>query len=79
MSQTKNARAGNETFEVFGRDHLERPLQHLGTVRAENKSLAIAHARFVYSEREWVELCLSPTSSFSGCMRAGEDGQVGMA
>jgi len=44
MAKTKKARAGDKTFEVFGRDHAERPLQHLGTVRAENKQLAIAHA-----------------------------------
>jgi len=79
MANVKKARAGEETFEVFGRDHAERPLQHLGTVRAENKQLAIAHARFVYSERLWVEMCLSPTQSFSGCMGPGQDGLVGMA
>ena len=79
MAKIKQARAGDRTFEVFGRDHAERPLQHLGTVRAENKQLAIAHARFVYSERLWVEMCLSPTYSFSGCMGAGQDGMVGMA
>ena len=42
MAKIKQARAGDRTFEVFGRDDAERPLQHLGTVRAENKQLAIA-------------------------------------
>ena len=37
-------------YEVFARDNPERPLQHIGTVQAENEQLAIAHARFVYSE-----------------------------
>ena len=79
MSNTKAARLGSETYEVFGRDHIERPLQHLGTVKAENKPLAMARARFVYSERPWVELCLAPTVSFAGCLKPGEDGVVGIA
>lgn len=79
MSESKRARIGGETFEVFARDNPERPLQHIGTVQAENTKLAVARARMVYSERPWVEMCISPTSSFSGCLRPGEDGIVGMA
>jgi 1,2-phenylacetyl-CoA epoxidase PaaB subunit len=79
MSGTKKAEAGNESFEVFGRDNPERPLQHIGSVQAQNKQLAVARARFVYSERPWAELCLAPTASFSGCLKPGDDGKVGMA
>ena len=79
MSDTKRAHMGGETFEVFARDNAERPLQHIGTVQAENKQLAVARARFVYSERPWAELCLAPTASFSGCLKPGDDGKVGMA
>lgn len=79
MSEPSKTSQTNESYEVFGRDNVERPLQHLGTVQAPNKLLAVAHAKFVYSERPWVELCLSPTTTFSGCLKAGQDGQVGMA
>jgi len=68
-----------ENYEVFARDNPERPLQHIGTVQAENKELAIAHARFVYSERIWVELLIAPTNSFSNCMKPQLQGVVGMA
>ena len=52
--------SGNMTFEVFGRDQLERPLSHIGSIRAPNQDLAVARARFMYSERQWVELCVVP-------------------
>ena len=68
-----------ENYEVFARDNPERPLQHVGTVQAENRELAIAHARFVYSERPWAELLISPTKSFSNCMKPHVKGVVGMA
>lgn len=79
MSEPSKKSQKTENYEVFGRDNVERPLQHLGTVQAPNTLLAIAHAKFVYSERPWVELCLSPTKTFSGCLAAGQDGQVGIA
>ena len=68
-----------EHYEVFARDNPERPLQHIGTVQAENIELAIAHARFVYSERIWEELQIAPTSSFSNCLKPQLKGVVGMA
>lgn len=79
MNTTKKIDVELHSYEVFGRDHVERPLQHLGTVQGANRNVAVAHARFVYSERQWVELCLSPTDSFSGCLHAGTDGRVGVA
>ena len=68
-----------ENYEVFARDNPERPLQHIGTVQAENRELAIAHARFVYSERIWAEMQIAPTNSFSDCMKPHLKGVVGMA
>lgn len=73
-ADTKNM----QDFEVFGREHIERPLQHLGSVEAENTELAIARARFVYSEREWIELCIAPTNEFYGCLKKDQKGVVGV-
>ncbi len=79
MSILKSGTLKGDTYEVFGRDHKEKPLQHLGSIVAENHKLAVAHARFTYSERPWVELNVAPTASFSDCLRAGVTGKVGMA
>ena len=65
-------------FEVFGRDQVERPLSHIGSIVAPNQELAVARARFLYSEREWVELCVAPADAFVGCLAADQVG-VGMA
>jgi len=64
---------------VFARDNPERPLQHIGTVQAENEQLAIAHARFVYSERPWAELIIAPSDGFLDCLRTGKRGVIGIA
>ena len=66
-------------YEVFARDNPERPLQHIGTVQAENEQLAIAHARFVYSERPWAELTIAPSDGFLDCLRSGKRGVIGIA
>ena len=80
MTAKKTGSTSNgENYEVFARDNPERPLQHIGTVQAENKELAIAHARFVYSERIWAELLIAPTNSLSNCMKPQLQGVVGMA
>ena len=69
----------DEIFEVFGRDQVERPLSHVGTIVAPNQELAVARARILYSERRWVELCVAPAKSFMGCLKPGQNGIVGMA
>lgn len=79
MAKKQYPKQTGEDYEVFARDHVERPLQHVGTVQAENRELAIAHARFVYSERIWVELCVAPTQSFSNVLKPEKKGIVGMA
>ena len=66
-------------FEVFGRDQVERPLSHIGSIVAPNQQLAVARARILYSERRWVELCVAPAESFMDCLRQGQDGVVGLA
>lgn len=66
-------------FEVFGRDQVERPLSHVGSIVAPNQELAVARARMLYSERQWVELCVAPASSFMGCLAPDQHGIVGMA
>jgi 1,2-phenylacetyl-CoA epoxidase PaaB subunit len=78
VKKTSSSSTG-ENYEVFARDNPERPLQHIGTVQADNQQLAIAHARFVYSERIWAELLIAPTASFSNCLKPQLKGVVGMA
>ncbi|MGI9234278.1 MAG: phenylacetic acid degradation b [Woeseiaceae bacterium] len=69
----------DQMFEVFGRDQVERPLAHIGSIVAPNQELAVARARILYSERPWVELCVAPANVFMGCLSAGQDGTIGMA
>lgn len=69
----------DEMFEVFGRDQVERPLSHIGSIVAPNQELAVARARMLYSERQWVELCVAPAASFMGCLKPDQHGIVGMA
>ena len=66
-------------FEVFGRDQVERPLSHIGSIVAPNQELAVARVRILYSERQWAELCVAPTESFMDCLRPGRNGAVGLA
>ena len=65
-------------FEVFGRERIERPLSHIGSIVAPNQELAVARARMLYSERQWVELCVAPADSFMGCLKPDQHG-IGMA
>ncbi len=69
----------DQQFEVFGRDQAERPLSHIGGIVAPNRELAVARARILYSERQWVELYVAPAESFMDCLRRGRDGTVGLA
>ena len=69
----------DQQFEVFGRDQMERPLSHIGSIVAPNQELAVARARILYSERRWVELCVVPAASFMDCLGQGRDGRVGLA
>lgn len=78
MPEAKPPETG-EMYEVFGRQNERTPLTHLGSVRAPNSELAVAKARFVYSERPWVELCVAPSDAFQGCLKADQRGIVGMA
>ena len=64
---------------MFGRDQVERPLSHIGSIVAPNQELAVARARILYSERRWVELCVAPAASFMSCLQQGRDGTVGLA
>jgi len=69
----------DQQFEVFGRDQVERPLSHIGSIVAPNQELAVARARILYSERQWAELCVAPAESFMDCLRPGRNGMVGLA
>jgi len=69
----------DQMFEVFGRDQVERPLAHIGSIVAPNQELAVARARMLYSERPWVELCVAPANAFMGCLEPDQHGIVGMA
>ena len=69
----------DEIFEVFGRDQPERPLAHVGSIVAPNQELAVARARILYSERQWVELCVAPATAFMGCLKPNQRGVVGLA
>jgi len=71
--------ARDQMFEVFGRDQVERPLAHIGSVSAPNQELAVARARILYSERRWVELCVAPAKAFMDCLGRGRDGMPGLA
>ena len=70
--------AKDRMFEVFGRERVERPLSHIGSIVAPNQELAVARARMLYSERQWVELCVAPADSFMGCLKPDQHG-IGMA
>ncbi len=69
----------DQAFEVFGRDQVERPLSHIGSVVAPNRELAVARARLLYSERPWVELRVAPAAAFMDCLGQGRDGTLGLA
>ena len=69
----------NIQFEVFGRDQVERPLSHIGTIHAPNQQLAVGRAKYMYSERKWVELCVAPADVFVSCLNPDRVGIVGMA
>lgn len=69
----------DQMFEVFGRDQVERPLSHIGSIVAPNQELAVARARMLYSERQWVELCIAPAGAFVGCLKPEQRGIVGLA
>ena len=71
--------AVDQLFEVFGRDQAERPLSHIGSIVAPNPELAVARARILYSERQWVELRVAPAESFLDCLTRGRAGAVGLA
>ena len=79
MARQNDNNHENLMFEVFGRDQVERPLSHIGSIQAPNQALAVARARFMYSERQWVELCVAPSNCFVGCLAPGQRGGVGMA
>ena len=68
----------DKMFEVFGRDQPQRSLGHIGSIVAPNQELAVARARFLYSERQWVELCVAPADAFVGCLAPDQKG-IGMA
>lgn len=69
----------DQLFEVFGRDQVERPLSHIGSIVAPNQELAVARARILYSERQWVELSVAPAGSFMDCLKGHRDGNLGLA
>ena len=71
--------ARDELFEVFGRDQMERPLSHIGSIVAPNQELAVARARILYSERRWVELRVAPAASFMNCLTGSREGGIGLA
>jgi 1,2-phenylacetyl-CoA epoxidase PaaB subunit len=71
--------SNEQQFEVFGRDNTERPLSHIGSIQAPNQKLAVARAKFLYSERQWVELCVASSDAFVGCLAADQQGIIGMA
>ena len=79
MASSSDNPGANMTFEVFGRDQLERPLSHIGSIQAPNQDLAVARARFMYSERQWVELCVAPSESFVACLSPVRRGSIGIA
>ena len=66
-------------FEVFGREQVRRPLMHIGSIVAPNAELAVARARILYSEREWVELRVAPAVAFMDCLKPGCKRGVGLA
>ena len=51
-------------YEVFGRLNHGDALTHIGSLEAGNIDLARARAMMLYSERRWIELCISPAKNF---------------
>ncbi len=47
-------------YEVFAREEMDGNLFHLGCLSAPNREAAISHARLMYSEKPWVEMCIVP-------------------
>ncbi len=50
-------------YEVFAREEMDGNLFHLGCLSAPNREAAISHARLMYSEKPWVEMCIVPRES----------------
>jgi 1,2-phenylacetyl-CoA epoxidase PaaB subunit len=50
-------------WEVFARRKFEEPLHHIGTVAADDPSLAEVYARTIFNEFTWVEMVLYPRDS----------------
>jgi hypothetical protein len=69
-----------ELYEVFGRHRVDGRLEHLGTLSAPNRDLAMARARLIYSEREWIEMTMAPADAFERVIGRPDPGSaVGFA
>lgn len=53
----------DQIYEVFARKTHNEPLQHVGSVNADDDELAKAYAWTLYDEENWVEMCVVPRNS----------------
>lgn len=69
-----------ELYEIFGRHRIDGRLEHLGSLSAPNLDLAMARARLIYSEREWIEMTMAPAAAFERVIGRPDPGSaVGFA
>jgi|GEM_PF-2867455 len=66
-------------YEVFGRIKADASLSHLGCIYAANADVAVAQARMMYSEKPYVELCLTPSDAIAVVIGNREVGKIGFA
>jgi len=59
-------------YEVFAREELDGNLFHLGCLSAPNRETAVSHARLMYSEKPWVEMCIVPREEVIPIIQANE-------
>lgn len=51
-------------YEVFGRGRVDGALEHIGSLSAPNAEMAQAQTRLLYTEKNWFELVLAPSTAF---------------
>ena len=56
--------AQREVWLVFARRKYEEPLYQVGTVTTDDPDLAVVFAQSIYDEHPWIEMVVTPRSSF---------------
>ena len=57
-------------WEVFARKSREDPLKHVGSLHADDATLAGVYAWKIYDEERWFEMVVAPRDAFVAVNRA---------